>query len=54
MALPNIKNQNTLFRFISLRNPALTKEKDKELRFVFHPSKTISIFFAAVSNKTAN
>ena len=54
MPLPNIKNQNTLFRFISLRNPELTKEKDKEIRFVFHPEKTISVFFQAMDNKPAN
>ena len=51
MSSPNIKNQNTLFRFISLRNPELTKEKEKEIRFVFHPVKTTSIFFQEMDSK---
>jgi hypothetical protein len=54
MPSPNIKNQNTLFRFISLRNPELTKEKDKEIRFVFHPIKTISEFFQAMDRRNVS
>ena len=54
MATPNIKNQNTLFRFVSHRNPELTKLKDKEKRFVFHPDNKTGFFFEAMLNGTAN
>ena len=39
-----IKNQNTLFRFVSLRNPELVKKKKIKTGFVLHPSLQTSIF----------
>ena len=54
MATPNVKNQNTLFRFVSLRNPELTKPKDIEQRFVFHPDNSSGVFFAAMSRRASN
>lgn len=54
MAAPNVKNQNTLFRFVSLRNPELTKPKDIEQRFVFHTDNSSGAFFAAMSRRANN
>jgi hypothetical protein len=53
-----IKNQNTLYRFVSLRSPELSKKENQEFRFVFHPendkklANTSGIFFEAIKLKT--
>jgi hypothetical protein len=39
----NIKNN--LFRFVTLRNPQLIEEKDKQLGFVYYPNKQSGSFF---------
>lgn len=36
MAEEKLKNQHTLYRFVSLRNPELSKKKDQTKRFVFY------------------
>jgi len=46
----NINNQNTLFRFVSLRNPELTKKENQEKRFVFNPDVTHGVFYQAAAN----
>jgi len=51
MATSDNKNQLTLYRFVSLRSPELSKKKDKEIRFVFHPDNRTGIFFDKVINK---
>jgi len=54
------KDQNTLFRFTSLRSPELVEKNDQELRFVFHPyfsvapTEVTSVFFNAVANKPSD
>src|SRR5690606_6558647 len=45
--------QQTLFRFISLRAPELSKKEGQEKRFVFHPDNTTGVFFDAVKNRPA-
>jgi len=45
------KNQVTLYRFVSLRSPELSKKDDQEKRFVFHPDNKTGKFFDAVKNK---
>lgn len=47
----DIKNQNTLFRFVSLRGPELTKKENITKRFVFHPDNATGFFFNAVTAK---
>ncbi|WP_420571859.1 hypothetical protein [Kordia sp.] len=47
-----VKNQ--LFNFVTLRNPQLIAEQDKDPGFVFHPDKTQSAFYEAVKNSTEN
>ena len=49
--MADIKNQNTLYRFVSLRAPELSKKEDQEKRFVFHLDNTTGVFFDAVKNK---
>ncbi|WP_051884928.1 hypothetical protein [Chryseobacterium luteum] len=58
--MTDIKNQNTLYRFVSLRNPERSKKEKQEHSFVFHPEDNKKIaetnsgkFFDAVKNKTA-
>ena len=45
-----VKNQ--LFNFVTLRNPQLIAEQDKDPGFVFHPATTHSAFYAAVHHVT--
>ena len=45
-----VKNQ--LFNFVTLRNPQLIAEQDKDPGFVFHPDTTQSAFYEAVKNVT--
>jgi hypothetical protein len=45
MAESENKNQHTLYRFVSLRNPELSKKKDQTKRFVFYNEETIGGFF---------
>ncbi len=45
------KNQHTLFRFQSLRNPELSKKKDQTKRFVFHPDNRNGKFFDGMNNR---
>ncbi|WP_456437419.1 hypothetical protein [Psychroserpens sp.] len=40
-----------LFRFVTLRNPQLIEEKDKEPGFVIHPDESSSPFYSAVEGK---
>jgi len=47
-----VKNQ--LFNFVTLRNPQLIAEQNKEPGFVFHPDKTQSAFYEAVKNTAEN
>ncbi len=53
------KNKNTLYRFVSLRNPELSKKENQEVRFVFHPlndeplSTLSTKFFLAIKDKVA-
>lgn len=42
----SVKNQ--LFKFITLRNPQLIAEEDKEPGFIFHPDETLSTFYESV------
>ena len=55
--MANAKNQNTLYRFVSLRNPELSKKENQDLRFVFHPlndsllSTSSTNFFKAIHDK---
>lgn len=46
--------QQTLFRFISLRDPELSKKKGRKKRFVFHPDNITGVFFNAVKDKPAD
>lgn len=46
--------QQTLFRFISLRAPELSKKEEQTKRFVFHPDNTTGVFFNAVKDKPAD
>lgn len=48
-----IKNQNTLFRFVSLRNPELITKRKIRTCFVFHPSIQNSIFYENMQRKGA-
>jgi hypothetical protein len=41
-------NQLTLYRFVSLRSPELSKKEDQEKRFVFHPDNLSGEFFYKV------
>ncbi|WP_278351661.1 hypothetical protein [Chryseobacterium gleum] len=43
----------TLFRFVSLRNPQLTETKDKNLGFIHRPKGATGIFDTAVSGRPA-
>lgn len=47
----NIKNQNTLFRFVSLRSPELSRKEGKEQRFVLHPDNSSGYFFQKVNTR---
>lgn len=40
--------KNNLFRFVTLRNPQLIEEKDKQLGFVYHPDEESGAFFSAI------
>ena len=46
------KNQLTLYRFVSLRSPELTKKEHQEKRFVFHPDNESGKFFDIVNSKS--
>ncbi|WP_462223205.1 hypothetical protein [Flavobacterium sp.] len=52
--MADIKNQNTLYRFVSLRAPELSKKEDQETRFVFHPDNSTGQFFDAITNKPSD
>ena len=45
------KNQLTLYRFVSLRSPELSKKENQEKRFVFHLDNRTGVFFDAINNK---
>lgn len=51
--MAEIKNKITLMRFVSLRNPELSKKEGKEKRFVFQLNMG-GDFFDAVNNKDSN
>ena len=46
-----IKNQNTLFRFVSLRNPEKVKKQRIRTCFVFHNNLENSLFYANILRK---
>lgn len=46
--MANTKKQNTLYRFVSLRAPELSKKENQKNRFVFH-IENIGLFFSAVA-----
>lgn len=48
------KNQLTLYRFVSLRSPELSKKENQEKRFVFHLDNRTGVFFDAINNKPEN
>ncbi|MFT3793654.1 hypothetical protein [Flavobacterium sp.] len=54
------KDQNTLFRFTSLRSPELVEKNNQAQRFVFHPylvtepSEVTSAYFNAVASKPSD
>ncbi|MDH6251793.1 hypothetical protein M2347_001520 [Chryseobacterium sp. H1D6B] len=52
MATNNTKNNasQTLFRFVSLRNPQLTETKDKNLGFIHRPPVGLASFFDGLVN----
>ena len=50
----NLNNQNTLFRFVSLRNPELTKKEHQNKRFVFNSDSVNGNFHLAVSQREEN
>lgn len=50
MAQTENKNQHTLYRFVSLRNPELSKKENQTKRFVFHPNELPSIFFRRMAS----
>ncbi|MDR2511656.1 MAG: hypothetical protein LBC89_04255, partial [Bacteroidales bacterium] len=51
----NKTNQTTLFRFVNMRSPELTKKENQDKRFVFYPEGTTGgVFHIAVKNKAAN
>lgn len=54
--MPNSENKNqlTLYRFVSLRSPELTKTENQEKRFVLHPDNSTGPFFTAVNEKPTN
>lgn len=43
------KIKQNLFRFVTLRNPQLIEEKDKQLGFVYHPDEKTGVYFSAIS-----
>ena len=51
---PEINNQTTLFRFVSLRSAELTKKENQDKRFIFHPDNQTGPFFYAVENKESS
>lgn len=53
MSTDNFKNNasQTLFRFVSLRNPQLTETKRRNLGFIHRPSGARGIFDTAVENR---
>ena len=48
MAESENKNQHTLYRFVSLRNPELSKKKDQTKRFVFYNEPKDGFFLTAM------
>jgi hypothetical protein len=50
---PTNNVSQTLFRFVSLRNPQLTETKDKNLGFIHRPKGVNGIFDTAVAGKPA-
>ncbi len=48
--MTDLKNQQTLFRLISLREPELSKEQDQDLRFVLFTANS-GPFYTAVLNR---
>ena len=50
----DLKNQTTLFRFVSLRNPELTRRENQNKRFVFNSDIANGVFHSAVINRYEN
>ncbi|MDP9958554.1 hypothetical protein [Chryseobacterium lathyri] len=50
---PTNNVSQTLFRFVSLRNPQLTETKDKNLGFIHRPKGVTGIFDTAVAGRPA-
>lgn len=49
----NNNASQTLFRFVSLRNPQLTETKEKNLGFIHRPKKITGVFDTAVAGKSS-
>lgn len=49
----NNNASQTLFRFVSLRNPQLTETKEKNLGFIHRPKKITGVFDTAVAGKAS-
>lgn len=49
-----VKNQTTLFRFVSLRSPQLSKKEDFSIRFLSNPNLENDPFYIAYLNKEEN
>lgn len=45
--------KNTLFRFVTMRSPELSEEKNKDKRFVYRATAIKDVFDAAVANRGA-
>ena len=45
------KNQHTLYRFVSLRNPELSKKADQSKRFVFYSEQKEGFFFSKITTR---
>lgn len=52
--MADVKNQLTLYRFVSLRSPELSESENQEKRFVFYPENSSGVFFNAVQNRPSN
>ena len=42
------KIKQNLFRFVTLRNPQLIEEKNKQLGFVYHPDEVSGKFYSSI------
>ncbi|WP_128330271.1 hypothetical protein [Apibacter sp. HY039] len=52
--MSNVKKQNTLFRFVSLRSPELTKNEKQNSRFIFYPQNSESELYNTIKSASHN